>query len=40
MAPKMPLSRREFVKDAGGLLIGFSLVDPAHSATPARRSRG
>jgi nicotinate dehydrogenase subunit B len=27
MAPKMPLSRREFVKDAGGLLIGFSLVD-------------
>ena len=29
MAPKMPLSRREFVKDAGGLLIGFSLVDAA-----------
>ena len=27
MAPKIPLSRREFVKDAGGLLIGFSLVD-------------
>ena len=29
MAPKTPLSRREFVKDAGGLLIGFSLVDQA-----------
>jgi nicotinate dehydrogenase subunit B len=27
MAPKIPLSRREFVKDAGGLLIGFSLLD-------------
>src|SRR5579871_2565254 len=27
MAPKLPISRREFVKDAGGLLIGFSLVD-------------
>src|SRR5262245_21852580 len=23
------ISRREFVRDAGGLLIGFSLVDPA-----------
>ncbi len=29
MAPKIPLSRREFVKDAGGLIIGFSLVDAA-----------
>src|ERR1700694_1284283 len=27
MAPKRGLSRRAFVKDAGGLLIGFSLVD-------------
>ena len=27
MAPKLPITRREFVKDAGGLLIGFSLVD-------------
>jgi nicotinate dehydrogenase subunit B len=27
MAPKTALSRREFVKDAGGLLIGFSLAD-------------
>jgi len=27
MAPKMTVSRREFVKDAGGLLIGFSLAD-------------
>jgi nicotinate dehydrogenase subunit B len=27
MAPKSTLSRREFVKDTGGLLIGFSLVD-------------
>ena len=27
MAPKIGLSRREFVRDAGGLLIGFSLVD-------------
>ncbi len=27
MAPKIPLSRREFVKDAGGLIIGFSLMD-------------
>jgi nicotinate dehydrogenase subunit B len=27
MAPKIEVSRREFVKDAGGLLIGFSLVD-------------
>ena len=27
MAPKTVLSRREFVKDAGGLLIGFSLAD-------------
>src|SRR5258708_1754682 len=27
MAPKMEISRREFVKDAGGLLIGFSLVE-------------
>jgi len=29
MAPKIPLSRREFVKDAGGLIIGFSLVNSA-----------
>ena len=29
MAPKLPLSRREFVKDAGGLIIGFSLMDAA-----------
>jgi nicotinate dehydrogenase subunit B len=29
MAPKTTLSRREFVKDAGGLLIGFSLADSA-----------
>src|SRR6202049_398913 len=29
MAPKTKLSRREFVKDAGGLLIGFSLADSA-----------
>src|ERR1700731_4888309 len=29
MAPKTTLSRREFVKDTGGLLIGFSLADPA-----------
>ena len=27
MAPKTGLSRRDFVKDAGGLLIGFSLLD-------------
>ena len=27
MAPKTNLSRREFVKNAGGLLIGFSLSD-------------
>jgi len=27
MAPKTAVSRREFVKDAGGLLIGFSLAD-------------
>jgi nicotinate dehydrogenase subunit B len=27
MPPKAVLSRREFVRDAGGLLIGFSLVD-------------
>ena len=27
MAPKIVLSRREFVKDTGGLLIGFSLAD-------------
>src|ERR1700682_17131 len=27
MAPKTALSRREFVKDTGGLLIGFSLAD-------------
>ena len=27
MAPKLAVSRREFVKDAGGLLIGFSLAD-------------
>src|SRR5712692_9458864 len=27
MAPKTVLTRREFVKDAGGLVIGFSLVD-------------
>ncbi len=27
MAPKFAVSRREFVKDAGGLLIGFSLAD-------------
>ena len=39
MAPKLPLSRREFVKDAGGLLVGFSLVDasmlPRLLASPA-----
>jgi nicotinate dehydrogenase subunit B len=29
MAPKLTVSRREFAKDAGGLLIGFSLVDSA-----------
>src|ERR1700688_3496014 len=29
MAPKITVSRREFVKDAGGLLIGFSLADSA-----------
>ena len=27
MPPKATLSRREFVRDAGGLLIGFSLAD-------------
>jgi nicotinate dehydrogenase subunit B len=27
MAPKDKLSRRQFVKDAGGLVIGFSLID-------------
>jgi nicotinate dehydrogenase subunit B len=27
MAPKTALSRRQFVKDAGGLVIGFSLID-------------
>jgi nicotinate dehydrogenase subunit B len=27
MAPRATLSRRDFVKDTGGLLIGFSLVD-------------
>jgi nicotinate dehydrogenase subunit B len=29
MAPKTSLSRRDFVKDAGGLIIGFSLVNSA-----------
>ncbi len=29
MAAKLPLSRREFVKGTGGLLIGFSLADSA-----------
>lgn len=29
MAPKIEVTRREFVKDGGGLLIGFSLVDSA-----------
>lgn len=29
MATKLVISRREFVKDAGGLLIGFSLADSA-----------
>ncbi|HVA94944.1 MAG TPA: molybdopterin cofactor-binding domain-containing protein [Candidatus Dormibacteraeota bacterium] len=29
MAPKTGLTRREFVKDAGGILIGFSMVDSA-----------
>src|SRR5229473_7303957 len=29
MAPKNTLTRREFVKDTGGLLIGFSLADSA-----------
>jgi len=29
MAPQNPCSRRQFVKDAGGLLIGFSLGNPA-----------
>jgi nicotinate dehydrogenase subunit B len=29
MAPKIIVSRREFVKDAGGLLIGLSLADSA-----------
>ena len=27
MTPKTDISRREFVKDAGGLVLGFSLVD-------------
>ncbi len=27
MAPKAKLTRREFVRDAGGLLIGFSMLD-------------
>lgn len=27
MTPKSKLSRREFVRDAGGLLIGFSMID-------------
>src|ERR1700740_1436633 len=27
MASQLAVSRREFVKDAGGLLIGFSLLD-------------
>lgn len=27
MAPKSKLTRREFVRDAGGLLIGFSMLD-------------
>ena len=40
MASKKVLSRREFVKDAGGLLIGFSLIDaavvPRLLATPAQ----
>ncbi len=27
MAPKNKLTRRDFVKDAGGLIIGFSMVD-------------
>ena len=27
MTPKTEISRREFVKDAGGLVLGFSLVD-------------
>lgn len=27
MAPKPKLTRREFVRDAGGLLIGFSMLD-------------
>jgi nicotinate dehydrogenase subunit B len=29
MAPQNPRSRRQFVKDGGGLLLGFSLGDPA-----------
>jgi nicotinate dehydrogenase subunit B len=29
MAPKLTVSRREFVKDASGLLIGFSLAESA-----------
>ena len=29
MAPQNPFSRRQFVKDAGGLLIGFSFGSPA-----------
>src|ERR1700691_2971257 len=29
MASPVKVSRREFVKDAGGLLIGFSILDPA-----------
>ena len=29
MAPKIALSRRQFVKGAGGLMVGFSLVDSA-----------
>jgi nicotinate dehydrogenase subunit B len=29
MPPQNPLSRRQFVKDAGGLLIGFSFGNPA-----------
>jgi len=29
MAPQNPRSRRQFVKDAGGLLLGFSFGNPA-----------
>ena len=33
MAPKTGISRRDFVRDTGGLLIGFSLLDASISPT-------